>query len=584
MFTNLLICAVFLCIRPSASRVLTTPAELSKKGYDFIIIGGGTAGSVLASRLTENKNTHVLIIEAGDTNEGVVNAMVPFLGVALPGTTLDWNFTTTNQTGLNGRSIPYARGRVLGGSSTINLLTWNRGSNDVWDRWARLTEDSGWSWKSVAKYYFKTSRLVAPADGHNTTTQDIPSAHGNGSVEVSVPEFPSELDNCVIQTSQQLGGRLPFNKDLNTGNSFGFSDTATAYLNLVENWTNLDILLLTQVTKIIQTGKEGKLKEFRGVSIAQTASGPTYKIIAKKEVILSAGVIGTPQLLMLSGIGAKADLEKHKVSVLLDLPGVGQNLTDHPLLPNYFLVDSNQTFDAVLRDSALFGQIIGEWSTTGQGLFVDSPGNTQGFMRLPENSSIFTKVADPTAGKGSGHTEFIFVDGFAALGPLQQPPTGNFMTILTAVASPTSRGSVALASTNPFDKPLIDPGILSSDFDIFAMVQSIKDAQTFIQATPWAGFVTGPFGGLATALTDEEKASFARTLAVTVNHPVGTASMSPSKAKWGVVDSQLLLKGAAGLRIVDASVFPVIPECHVQALVYTVAERAADLIKSKHGC
>ncbi|KAF8148671.1 aryl-alcohol oxidase-like protein [Crassisporium funariophilum] len=577
------------------ARVLDSVLEISKK-YDFVIVGGGTAGCVLANRLSENPQVKILLIEAGGSGDGNENIVIPFLGVALPGTTVDWNYTTTPQSGLQGRSIPYTRGQVLGGSSSVNLLTWNRGSNNVWDRWAKITGDPGWSSNSIQEFYLKTSRIVPPADGRSTAGQIIPSAHGNGPVQVSLPGFPTELDNRVINASKQLGGRFPFTVDLNAGNTVGFSSmqssigqgkrssAATAYLDPVINRTNLDVLLNTHATKIIQSGTVDGLPNLNTLEVASSPTGQRYRVTASKELILSAGVIGTPQLLLLSGVGPKSTLQAQGIPSVIDLPSVGQNLTDHPLLPNYFIVNSNQTFDAILRNPALFGADIQEYMATGQGLLVDSPGNTQGFMRLPNNSPIFSKFKDPSAGPLSAHTEFIFVDGFATFGPLTQPAEGNFMSLLTAVVSPVSRGTVRLATSNPFDQPVIDPAILSSDFDSFAMVQAMKDAQSFISSQPWSGFVVGPLGGLAEADTDEKKEAFARNFSVTVNHPVGTASMSPLRAKWGVVDPTLLLKGACGLRIVDASIFPVIPESHPQAVVYTVAERAAALIKARHGC
>lgn len=372
--------------------------------------------------------------------------------------------------------------------------------------------------------------------------------------------------------------------------------------------------------------------------------GPRVQVTATKEVILSAGVIGTPQILKLSGIGAKDELSRVGIPSVIDLPDVGTNLADHPMLANYFQVKSNGTWDDVLRDNNIFGQNIGLWESSKQGLFTDSPGNTVGFFRLPAGSPALKGTQDPAAGPKSGHTELIFVvrpalfhilyvphssrkqDGFAQFGSTAQPAQGNFITVLSAVVSPTSRkychhcdpaiqmsspyamlfsgGTVKLASANPFDQPLIDPNFLTTAFDTAAIVQSVNDALTFMSAAPWQKvFKPVPWGDLAKAKTDAQKLAFARNNAVNVNHPVGTARMA-SSAKGGVVDSQLRLKGGDGLRVVDASIFvrahfdplrssavfadhsfiqPVIPECHPQALVYIVAERAADLIKHTYG-
>jgi len=319
------------------------------------------------------------------------------------------------------------------------------------------------------------------------------------------------------------------------------------------------------------------------VEFAQSSSGPRSRISARKEVILATGVFGTPQILLLSGIGPKKDLQSLSIPTILNNPDVGQNLADHPFVPVYFSVSNNGTWDNVLRNTTLSNDLVGEWISTKQGLFADCPGSTLGFLRLPDNSPILRGIPDPSAGPKSGHTETIFFDAFVASAAIPQPPTGNFLTLLSAVVSPTSRGSVTLSSADPFAKPLINPGMLTTNFDTGAIVQAMKDGITFMQASPWKSFNPTLIPVLANATTDAAKLAFARANADTVNHPSGSARMSPASAPWGVVDSQLRLKGAQGLRIVDASVFPTIPECHIQGVVYIIAERAADLIKAEYG-
>ncbi|CAL1711877.1 unnamed protein product [Somion occarium] len=587
----------FLLHSSSNAKVLSSPAELTVREYDFIVVGGGTAGSVVASRLSEDPQVAVLLIEAGGSHEGLLNLEAPFLGVTLPNTAVDWNYTAVPQVGLNNRTFHYTRGYVLGGSSSVNLLTWNRGSNDLWDRWATLTGDDGWSWNQVEKYYLKTSRLVPSADGHDTIGQVDPSVHGYGPVQVSVPGFELPTDSITETASRELGGRFAFNVDFNSGNFVGTgymqstvgggerSSAATAYLPpLVQSRTNLDILLNTRATKLVKSGSSKLGPIFQTVEIASSPTDKRILVSAKKEVIVSAGAFATPQLLLLSGIGPANDLKSVSITPIVDLPDVGQYLLDHALLPNYFSVSTNGTWDDLLRNPAVFNATLEEWIENRQGLFVDSPGNTLSYLRLPENSPAFNDTPDPASGPLSPHTEFIVVDGFAAFGPVPQPATGNYITILTAVVSTTSSGAVTLASSDPFDLPLIDPRLLTTSFDIEAMIQTMKDAQTFLQASPWQkAYRPVPFGDLATATTDELKAQYARQNTFTESHPSGTARMSPDQADWGVVDSKLRLKGAQGVRVVDASVFPAIPECHIQAPIYVIAERASDLIKSAYG-
>ncbi|KAJ3553827.1 hypothetical protein NM688_g3411 [Phlebia brevispora] len=568
---------------------------LIKSTYDFIIIGGGTAGNVLANRLSSNKAVNVLVIEAGGSDVGDIGIEVPFLGTSLPNTPIDWNYTTTTQLGAGLREIHYTRGKVLGGSSCLNLLTWNICSNDLWNHWASLTGDSGWAWDNVKQYYLKTSSLVPPADGHNDAGEVIPSVHGDGPVDVSVPGFPLPLDSLVINASHQLGGRWTYNEDINAGNGLGTaymqssvgggqrSHAATAYLHPVDNRTNLDILINTQVTRIIRSGTDGRIPAFREVEMAQSSASQRYTVKATKEVLLAAGVFGSPQILQLSGIGPQRVLRSVGITPIVDNNDVGAGLADHPLVPLYYEVNSNATWDNVLRDNNVFNADLAQWMSNRTGLFVDSPGNTQSFFRIPDDDPIWLLYKDPAAGPNSAHMETIYVNAFAPFGTAAPPTTGNYLTLLAALVAPMSRGTVLINSSDPFDHPLIDPSLLTNIFDVYAMVQSIKGAQEFIKAPVFKGYIGSAYGDLAHATTDLQLAVFAAENAVTVNHPSGTCRMSPANSNDGVVDSQLRVKGVSGLRVVDASIFPSVPNCHIQAIVYTVAERAADLIMTAYG-
>ncbi|KAL0567547.1 hypothetical protein V5O48_014443, partial [Marasmius crinis-equi] len=573
---------------PAFSKLFQSIADVGNTSYDYVIVGGGTAGSVLASRLTEDGKTKVLVVEAGVDNANVQSIIVPFMGPAAFGTSVDWNFTTNPQSGLFGRTIGLSRGHVLGGSSSINFMTWNRGSDDLWNTFARLSGDDNWSWKSIEKYYRKTSRLTPPQDRHNTTGEVIPSAHGNGPVLTSLPGFPSELDPLVSGTAKDLG---QYNQDINAGNMIGFgfiqnsigngerSSAATAYLVPALKRPNLDVVINSRTTRLFASQPvKGGQPTINTVQVAQGANGPLFNVTASKEVILSAGVFGTPQLLLLSGIGPKGDLSKLNIPVVVDSPDVGKHLADHPLLANYYQVNSNSTFDDILRNEpASVAPLLEQWEANRTGLLtVPVGGNTIAFLKNPKG---FLSGQDPSSGPKSGNVEFIFCNGFEPLGPTPFPQTGSFLTLLTAVVSPTSRGAVTLNSTNPFDDPIIDPQLYSTDFDIQSMVQAMKTADSFVHQPKWKGYIQQPLVQLA---SDNEKADYARNNSITVNHPVGTARMGPGGVTGGVVDSSLRVKGVKGLRIVDASVFPQIPENHPQSVVYTLAERASDLIKSQH--
>uniref|UniRef100_A0A0W0FQG0 Glucose-methanol-choline oxidoreductase N-terminal domain-containing protein n=1 Tax=Moniliophthora roreri TaxID=221103 RepID=A0A0W0FQG0_MONRR len=594
---------LFAALGPSYSvaRLLNSLSELDvNTRYDFVIVGGGTAGSVLANRLTEDGNSKVLVVEAGVNNEGVLASEVPFLAGNLFGGPLDWNYSTVSQAGADGRQISVPRGFVLGGSSSISMFTissipssvtclkdemyWYRGSNDMWDNFAKLTGDEGWAWKSVSKYYFKTSRLVTPQDGRDITGQVDPSAHGDGPVNVTLVSSPQPVMSTIEDVAKNSEGQLAFNVDYNAGNTLGIgwsqysigggirNSAATAYLQPAIPRSNLDVLIHTRATKLYPSDFSGNgTPRIRTVEIASDVNGPRVNVTASKEIILSAGSLNTPQLLLLSGIGPREDLEAFDIPLVLHSPAVGANLTEHPLLTTIFSVTpSTETLDEVLRNTTLQAQLLSQWETNRTGAYVNSLGPIAGNVKA-------SAYEDPSSGPGSGNIMFGFVPSYQAIptAPVL-PSTGRFLSVITAVISPTSRGSLKLSSSNPFDPPLIDYGLYTTDYDINTQVQAIKIVEDFLSLPQFQGIVEGPFGDLANATTDQEKAAFARANTGGYAHPSCSASMGPG----GVVDSTLKVKGVEGLRVVDASVFPLIPECNTQAPVYIVAERAADLIRS----
>ncbi|KAK7054494.1 hypothetical protein VNI00_003692 [Paramarasmius palmivorus] len=595
-----LLVAVYLFVWPSrvASRLLNNLSELNiNSQYDFIIVGGGTAGSVLANRLTEDGVFKVLVVEAGVNNEGVLNSEVPFLASRLYGGPLDWNYTTVPQPGANGRRINVPRGFVLGGSSSINTMLWYRGSDDMWDNFAKLTGDQGWSWNSVSKYYLKTSKLVGPQDGRDITGEADPSAHGNGPLNITLLSYPPNITAALESAAKSSYGRFAFNLDYNSGNTLGIGWTqqtigggirnsaATGYLQPAIQRANLDVLIHTRVTRLLPTPStlQDDTLIISTVELATDATGkwdlnryvrrPRVNVSARKEIILSAGSLNTPQVLLLSGIGPKEDLEALGITAILDSRGVGANLTEHPLMSIVFSVsNSTQTLDEVLRNATLQTQLLSQWQGNRTGIYVNSLAPIQGNVKLP------TQYEDPSSGLLSGNIMLGFVPYYFQSTP--PPSSGNFLTVVSAVISPTSRGSLKLSSSNPFDPPLIDYALYSTNYDINAQVEAVKMTQEFLSLPQFNGIVQGLFGDLANATTDDQIAAYIKANSRIYAHPSCSASMGPG----GVVDSRLKLKGVHGLRVVDASVFPQIPECNTQAPVYILAERAAELIRDEYLC
>ncbi|ESK92076.1 aryl-alcohol oxidase [Moniliophthora roreri MCA 2997] len=557
--------------------------DLPSRQFDFIVIGGGTAGNVVANRLTENPRHSVLVLEAGGSNEGILAAMIPAFGATMSGTALDWNFIA--EIGPNNRTGPYSRGFVLGGSSTTNWMAYTRGSSEDWDRYASVTDDSGWDWASMQKYIRRNEQFVPPSDRHNTSGQFNPAVHGfQGVNAVSLSGFTHEMERRVIKTSMTMGGEFSYNVDMNSGDHLGVgwaqstilngtrSSSATSYLGpSFIGRPNLHVLLHAHVTRIVQSGQR-KLS-FHDVQLTQDNGETFHTLTASKEIILSAGTIGTPHILLNSGIGNSQTLASLGIKPVHHLPSVGQNLTEQPASGISWLVNTTDTSESIFQNATLAQELTRQWNETRTGPLVDPIILAFGWLRVPSNDPIFKRSVDPAAGRKTAHYEMIFING------LPGPAFPNQHTIFTGtiVASPASRGSVSLRSTNPLDNPRINLNLLSAEFDTVAMRHALRSVQKFMSSSVWNGFLIRP---TFNATSDEELDQYIRNSVGGAVHPVGTAAMSARGSGWGVLDPDLLVKGIRGVRVVDASALPFVPAAHTQAPVYMLAERAADLIKN----
>ncbi|KAJ7323862.1 alcohol oxidase [Mycena albidolilacea] len=566
-------------------KIYENVAELAPLEYDFVIVGGGTAGLVVANRLTENAKFSVLVLEAGVNNQDVLDSTVPFLvNDLLVPNIYEWNYTTTPQSGLNGRALPYLRAHMLGGCSAHNLMFYTRGPKDDFDRYAKLTGDAGWSWNRIFPYFLKNEKWTPPTDLHDTTGQFDPSVHStHGMNPVSLNGYAWPFGPRVIAATKELPDEFPFNLDMNSGKPLGVgwlqstigegkrSSSASSYLVPFVSRKNLHVLLHAQVTRLVNASHERGKLAFGGVEFLQSAK-------ARKEIILSAGTIGTPHILMHSGVGDGRALHALGFHSLLDLPSVGQNISDHVSVGLSWSVNSTETLESITQNATNFNEAFAHWNKTHTGPFVDLGITHVGWLRLDPNSEALHQFPDPSAGRDTAHIELIFSAGFSRRSA--STPQGHFMNIGTVMVTPLSRGSITLNSSNPLDPPLINPRYLTSDFDLFVLRDALKRAQRFVTAPVWKDYILAPTVNIGNFTTDELD-QFIRNNAGTISHLVGSAAMSARGARYGVVDPDLIVKGATRLSVIDASVLPIVPSAHTQSTTYIIAERGADLVKAR---
>lgn len=529
--------------------------------FDYVIVGGGTAGCVLAARLSEDKSVSVAMLEAGGPDKSVLIHAPAGVVAMLPTRINNYAYETTPQPGLNGRKGYQPRGRTLGGSSSINAMLYVRGHRWDYDHWAELG-NPGWSYDEVLPY-FKRSE-------HNEQFHDA--YHGQGGpLNVTYPRHASAINQMFLDAAALNGLRL--NPDYNGAEQEGAflyqvthkdgerCSAAKAYLTPNRSRPNLKVMTHAVAARLLFEGQ-------RAVGVEFHQDGELKQVRARREVLLASGTFGSPQLLLVSGVGPAEELQALGIPVVRNLPGVGKNLQDHIDYVQGWRTRSNtQTFGVSLRGVAKVAAAMLEWRNRRTGIITSPFAEAGAFIRshpdlaAPDLQLVFVLA---------------IVDDHA-----RKAHVGHGISCHVEVLRPFSRGEVRLGSRDARDAPVIDPRFLDDERDLQLLVKGARAQMRIIGSTPF-----DPVRGKMLYPVDPDDpiglAADIRNRADTQYHPVGTCKMGPVEDPMAVVDEKLRVRGMPGLRVIDASIMPTLPGGNTNAPTIMIAEKAAGLITSTH--
>ncbi|AUR13486.1 alcohol dehydrogenase AlkJ [Phaeobacter inhibens] len=529
---------------------------------DYVIVGGGSAGSTLASRLSEDPDVTVCLLEAGGRGDGLLVRAPAAVVAMLPGRPKinNWAYETVPQPGLNGRRGYQPRGKGLGGSSAINAMLYIRGHSKDYDEWAALGCE-GWDWQSVLPYFRKSENNECGDDA----------LHGAaGPLQVSNQKSPRPITDAFVKAGQSL--QIRHREDFNSGDNEGIGhyqvtqfhrddrngercSAAAAYLHPVMDRPNLTVITRAQASSVAFEGK-------RAVGVHYSQGGRALMVRARREVILSGGAFNSPQLLQLSGVGRPDDICPHGIDMVHELPGVGQNLQDHLDFTLAYKSRDRDNFGISLPGSVSLLRHIWNWRKTGRGMIATPFAEGAAFLKTDPNK----KRADVQL-----HFVISIVDDHA-----RKLHMGHGFSCHICVLRPKSRGSVGLNSADPKAVPRIDPQFLADPEDLAVLIKGVRKTRQIMAAEPLAGYVHRELF-INGEPDDAALEQHIRARADTIYHPVGTCKMGTDPLS--VVDPSLRVHGLQGLRVVDASVMPRLIGGNTNAPTIMIAEKAADIIR-----
>jgi choline dehydrogenase len=520
--------------------------------YDYIIVGAGSAGSVLAARLSDDSQTRVLLLEAGGPDDAQ-EIHIPVMWTCLWDTPYDWAYYTEAEPHLDNRTLYWPRGKVLGGSSSLNTMIYIRGNRYDFDRW-RTLGNSGWGYADVLPYFKRAEHQERGASEY----------HGvGGPRNVMDRPYTNALSLAFIEAGVELG--WPRNDDFNGATQEGFGtyqvtqkagrrcSAAAAYLHPAMGRPNLTVETGALATRVLFDGTLARGVAYRKDGVEQRAE-------TGREVILAGGAVNSPQLLLLSGVGPADALRALGIGVVADLPGVGSNLQDHPTVAVGY---------ACSQPISLFGweqaENLQEYARQQRGPLTSNVGEAGAFVATRDG------LPEPDL-------QFIFVPRFSSAdGDGGEPGEGHAFAFWPTLVTPQSRGQLMLRSADATQPPAIHAGYLADEADLRVLVEGVKLSRRLAQTRAFAAVRGEEIGPGAHAQSDAEIVGFIRAQLGTLFHPVGTCKMGSDAL--AVVDDQLRVHGVEGLRVVDASIMPVIVNGNTDAPTMMIAEKASDLIR-----